>query len=129
MRFKFSFFVQTIVLVAFTATRVQGAIAQSIPILSESSQVSLISVLPGEDVYSTFGHSAIRIVDPSLGLDASYNFGTFHFGDSPAEIAGFIARFTYGDLKYELSVQDTRQVVDWYWEELGRATIEQTLDL
>jgi hypothetical protein len=129
MRFKFSLLVQTVVLVAFTATRAQDAIAQSIPTLSESAQVSLISVLPGEDVYSTFGHSAIRIVDPELGLDASYNFGTFHFGDSPAEIAGFIARFTYGDLKYELSVQDTRQVVAWYWEELGRATIEQTLDL
>lgn len=121
--------VLTIAVVGLTATGASHASAQDIPTLSESAHVSLISVLPGDDVYSTFGHSAIRIADPVLGIDESYNYGTFDFGDSPAEIASFVARFTYGDLKYKLSVQDTRRVVAWYWEELGRASIEQTLDL
>ncbi len=105
------------------------ATAQDIPALSGSAHVSLISILPGDDLYSTFGHSAIRVADPVLGIDESYNYGTFDFGDSPAEIASFIGRFTYGDLNYRLSVQNTGRMVSFYWEELGRASVEQTLAL
>ena len=129
MRFEFRCFVSAIARVALAAAGAPDTVAQDIPILSGSARVSLISILPGDDVYSTFGHSAIRIVDPALGIDSSYNFGTFDFGDSPFEIAGFIARFTYGDLNYKLSVGNAQASVAWYWEELGRASIEQTLDL
>ncbi|MEE8488128.1 MAG: DUF4105 domain-containing protein, partial [Gemmatimonadota bacterium] len=94
MRFEYRHFVPTLVLAAFTAAGAPCTAAQEIPTLSESARVSLISILPGADVYSTFGHSAIRIADPTLGIDESYNYGTFDFGDSPAEIAGFLARFT-----------------------------------
>jgi hypothetical protein len=104
--------------------------AQEVPALSASAHVSLISILPGDDLYSTFGHSAIRIADPVLGIDESYNYGTFDFGDSPVEIASFVGRFTYGDLNYSLSVFNTRRMVfGYYWEQLGRASIEQTLAL
>ncbi|TFG66337.1 MAG: DUF4105 domain-containing protein [Gemmatimonadales bacterium] len=129
MRFESRFFAPTIALLVLAAGSVPESAAQGIPTLTETARVSLISILPGDDVYSTFGHSAIRIADRTLGLDESYNFGTFEFGDSPTEIAGFIARFTYGDLHYRLSVQNGRRVVAFYWEELGRASIEQTLDL
>ncbi len=129
MRFDSRCYVLTMAFVGLTTIGASDTAAQDIPTLSESARVSLISVLPGDDVYSIFGHSAIRIADPVLGIDESYNFGTFDFGDSPAEIANFVARFTYGDLKYQLSVQDTRRVVAFYWEELGRASIEQTLAL
>jgi len=129
MRFEYRRFVLTLVLAAFTAAGAPYTAAQEIPTLSESARVSLISILPGDDIYSTFGHSAIRIADPTLGIDESYNYGTFDFGDSPAEIADFLARFTYGELEYRLSVQNAPRVVAYYWEELGRASIEQTLDL
>lgn len=107
----------------------RSATAQDVPVLSVSAHVSLISLLPGDDLYSTFGHSAIRIADPRLGIDESYNYGTFDFGESAADIAGFVARFTYGDLNYRLSVENTRGMVARYWEELGRASVEQTLAL
>jgi hypothetical protein len=128
MRFQLQTFVPTIALVVVAAAAPDTG-AQDIPRLSGSARVSLISILPGDNVYSTFGHSAFRIADPTLGIDESYNFGTFDFGDSPTEIASFIARFTYGDLNYQLSVQNTQRVVAWYWEDFGRASIEQTLDL
>ena len=44
--------------------------------------VSLLTVSPGTELYSLFGHSAIRIQDPLHGIDDVYNFGTFDF-DTP----------------------------------------------
>src|SRR5690606_412756 len=52
------------------------AAAQPAEALSDSAAVSLLTMLPGEEVYSAFGHSAFRIHDPALGLDRTYNFGT-----------------------------------------------------
>ncbi len=129
MRFTHRCLASAIVLLPVATAGAPEAVAQDIPILSESAQVSLISTLPGEDVYSTFGHSAIRIADPDLGIDKSYNFGMFDFGESPTEIASFLALFTYGDLNYKLGVGNARASVAWYWEQMGRASIEQTLDL
>ncbi|MFW6088589.1 MAG: DUF4105 domain-containing protein, partial [Gemmatimonadota bacterium] len=101
----------------------------ALPTLSDSVRVSLISILPGSKVYSVFGHSALRIHDPRLGVDRAYNFGTFDFGDAPLDVASFVARFTYGDLNYRLAVQDPPALVRSYWEHEGRASVEQTLDV
>lgn len=101
----------------------------ALPTLSDSVRVSLISILPGERIYSVFGHSALRISDPARGIDSAYNFGTFDFGNSPLDVASFVARFTYGDLNYSLAVQDPPALVRWYWETERRASVEQTLDL
>ncbi len=101
----------------------------SLPALSDSVRVSLISILPGSKIYSVFGHSALRIRDPQLGIDRAYNFGTFDFGDAPLDVASFVARFTYGDLNYRLAVQDPPALVRWYWENERRASVEQTLAL
>lgn len=100
-----------------------------VPVLSDSAKATLLTILPGDDLYSLFGHSALRITDPVLGIDEAYNFGTFDFGDSPTAMADFIARFTYGDLTYRLTVQAPERMVAWYWREQGRATVEQTLNL
>jgi len=103
--------------------------AQTVPTLSDSARVSLVSILPGEDLYSLFGHSALRVRDPALGLDVAYNFGTFDFGDSPLAMVDFVGRFTYGELNYRLDAQDGGRMISWYWQERRRPAIEQTLDL
>lgn len=103
--------------------------AQEIPTLSDSARVSLISILPGDDLYSLFGHSALRVRDPVSGIDVSYNFGTFDFGDSPFAMAEFVTKFTYGDLRYSLTRQDAGPTITWYWQEMGRPAVEQTLAL
>ncbi len=95
----------------------------AVPSLSARAEVSLLTMLPGDEVYSLFGHTAFRVADPALGLDRTYNYGTFDF-DQPF----FIARFARGLLDYQLAVAPTEQVVAAY-RYLERPVIEQRLAL
>jgi len=128
-RLRTSLIAVVLPVVALSGVHPTSADAQAIPTLSDSARVSLISILPGDDLYSLFGHSALRVRDPVLGIDVSYNFGTFDFGDSPLEMAKFVGLFTYGDLHYRLDRQDPGLVIAWYWQQMGRASVEQTFDL
>lgn len=89
--------------------------------LSDSASVSLLTMLPGREVYSLFGHSAIRIWDDAAGIDRTYNFGTFSF-DQPY----FVLRFLRGSLDYSLDTAPFRDELGKY-QYLGRPIIEQTL--
>ena len=91
--------------------------------LSEQSQISLITILPGDPVYTFAGHSAFRVHDPARSLDRLYNYGTFSFNDPL-----FIPKFTYGHLRYFLSVQPYGPMLRAY-ERQGRPVIEQQLRL
>jgi len=95
----------------------------TVPNLSPEAEVSLLTMMPGDEVYSVFGHTAFRVRDPALGLDRSYNYGTFDF-DQPF----FIARFARGLLDYQLSVAPMERTVAEY-RYLERPIIEQRLDL
>ncbi|MCL7973130.1 MAG: DUF4105 domain-containing protein, partial [marine benthic group bacterium] len=101
-----------------------------IPALSDSAVVSVLTVLPGDRLYSLFGHTIIRVRDPATGLDVGFNYGTFDFPTTIAGGAGFVARFAYGKLDYKLQASgNPSYAVEWYAEQEGRSTIEQTLDL
>ena len=95
----------------------------TVPTLSPDAEVSLLTMLPGDEVYSVFGHTAFRVRDPALGLDRTYNYGTFDF-DQPF----FIARFARGLLDYQLSVAAMERTLAEY-RYLERPIIEQRLDL
>lgn len=85
--------------------------------------VSLLTVSPGTELYSLFGHSAIRIQDPLHGINEVYNFGTFDF-DTP----NFGLKFASGRLDYMISLNSYNDIYQCYlWEE--RAMIEQVLNL
>lgn len=99
-----------------------SAAGQSRP-LSEQSQISLITILPGDPIYTFAGHSALRVRDPAQNLDRLYNYGTFNFGDPL-----FIPKFTYGYLRYHLSVTPYGPMLRFY-EQQGRPVIEQRLNL
>ncbi|MCD6555811.1 MAG: DUF4105 domain-containing protein, partial [Bacteroidales bacterium] len=92
-------------------------------VLSPYAEVSIITCAPGNELYSTFGHSAIRIKDPVLRIDNVYNYGTFNF-----ETPGFYMKFTRGKLDYMLSVSPYRYFVMSYIQE-KRAIKEQVLNL
>lgn len=93
--------------------------------LSDAARISLVTVLPGDRVYSLFGHNAIRVVDPVLGIDTAYNYGTFTFGNPVA----FAARFAYGDLNYRLDTAPYRPWTQYYLSREGRPIVEQVLNL
>lgn len=61
-------------------------------------QVSLITCGIGDEIYETFGHTAIRIVDSAAGTDMVYNYGTF---DGYTE--NFELKFMQGKLLYYVS--------------------------
>lgn len=86
-------------------------------------RISLLTCSPGEELYSTFGHTAIRVTDASIGVDEVYNYGTFD-GFDP----NFYVKFVRGKLLYALSVENFREFVFAYQEE-SRSIVEQELSL
>ncbi|MFC5408967.1 DUF4105 domain-containing protein [Larkinella bovis] len=91
--------------------------------LSPQSKASLITVAPGDDLYSSFGHTAIWISDPLYGIDRVYNYGTFDF-----RTGNFYIKFLRGTLPYILSVYEMPRMV--YGSQLeNRSVKEQVLNL
>ncbi len=86
-------------LLSSAAVAAQGPPVVELPSLSPSTKISLVTCSPGDELYAAFGHSAIRILDPELGFDRLYNYGTFDMS-----VDNFYLRFARGDLLYQLSV-------------------------
>ncbi len=68
-------------------------------VLSDSSKISLLTCSPGDELYSVFGHSAVRVTDPVNKIDVVFNYGTFDFSDP-----NFYTNFVKGRLNYILSL-------------------------
>ena len=86
-------------------------------------RISLLTGSPGEELYSTFGHSAIRVTDTISNEDIVYNYGTFDFGEP-----GFYTKFVRGKLMYYLSTEDFSSFKQSFQQE-KRSLIEQVLNL
>ena len=94
--------------------------AQQLP-LSDEATASVLTCGAGDDFYTSFGHSAIRITDPTTGLDLVYNYGTFDF-NTPH----FYWKFMRGQLDYQLSRSSYAEFIaeyEWY----SRPVSEQPL--
>ena len=94
------------------------------PAKAQFWEVSLLTADPGTELYSSFGHSAIRMreIGPD-GRDLVFNFGTFDF-DTP----NFYGKFATGKLNYMLSVVPyDRFIVEYDYYKRGLR--EQVLDL
>lgn len=66
--------------------------------LSTYSEISIITSGPGEELYEKFGHTAIRVKDPTLQLDLIYNYGIFDFS-----APNFYLKFIKGFMNYKLA--------------------------
>jgi len=86
-------------------------------------RISLLTCTPGEELYSTFGHSALRVTDTVSNTDIVYNYGTFNF-DEP----GFYTKFIRGKLMYYLSTENFPDFQYAYQME-NRGITEQVLNL
>jgi hypothetical protein len=87
-------------------------------------QVSLLTVKPRPNaVYTIYGHTALRLYDPSQNIDAVLNWGTFNFNEP-----NFLYRFVKGETDYFLSATTYDRFFADYSE--GNATvIEQVLNI
>ena len=94
------------------------------PARAQFWEVSLLTADPGGELYSSFGHSAIRLreIGPD-GRDLVFNFGTFDF-DTP----NFYGKFATGKLNYMLSVVNYDRFIVEY-DHYKRGLREQVLDL
>ena len=84
---------------------------------------SLITCDAGEDIYTIWGHTAIRVIDSVNHTDMVYNYGSFDF-NTP----NFIAKFMKGNLKYFISA-DTYQNFLYEYQYYGRDVHEQVLNI
>lgn len=86
-------------------------------------RISLLTCSPGTELYSTFGHSALRVVDSAAGTDIVYNYGVFDFYDPQ-----FYTKFVRGKLLYYLDQQAFPDFLYAYQLE-NRSVREQVLQL
>ncbi|MBI3882991.1 MAG: DUF4105 domain-containing protein [Sphingobacteriales bacterium] len=90
---------------------------------SSHIRISLLTCTPGDELYSTFGHSAIRITDSNSVQDIVFNYGTFNFDDEH-----FYLKFIRGKLLYSLSAERFDDFKALY-QETNRGITEQVLNL
>ncbi len=87
------------------------------------TQISLLTCGQGDELYSIFGHSAIRVKNISTNTDIIFNYGTFDFDDPD-----FYSKFVKGKLLYFVSTDHYGDFLREYQYE-GRSIIEQILNL
>ena len=80
-------------------------------------EISLLTCSPGDELYSAFGHTAIRV------NDMVFNYGMFNFNTE-----GFYIKFVSGQTDYELGVE-MMQGFERQYERRNRSVIEQKLNL
>lgn len=90
---------------------------------NDSIRLSLLTCAPGEELYSLFGHTAIRYENLSQGIDVVFNYGLFSF-NAP----NFAFRFALGETDYQLGATEYPNFVAEY-EFSGRSVWQQNLNL
>jgi hypothetical protein len=90
-------------------------------ILTKNTRVSIITCETGNESYSLFGHTAIRITDLENNLDVVYNYGAFDFSTP-----NFVAKFAKGDLQYFAVANTFSDFMNQYTYE-KRSVYEQEL--
>lgn len=89
----------------------------------DSIRISLLTCASGEEIYSLFGHTAIRYENYTRGIDAVFNYGIFNF-NAP----NFILRFALGETDYQLGANNyERFAAEYYY--LERDVWQQELNL
>jgi len=89
----------------------------------DNTNISILTCRSGDELYTTFGHTAIRIFNPISKIDYVYNYGLFSF-DTP----NFYPKFMKGQLPYFLGAVKMKDFLREY-DSLHRSVFEQELIL
>ena len=114
-------FITATIFVALCLMHPCKAQAQDSP--QDSIEISLLTCGPGNEVYSLYGHTALRWHDMRTGDDFAFNYGVFNFKKS-----FFVLRFLFGLTDYELGVLPYDIFCQEY-HRMGRWVVEQVIDL
>lgn len=96
---------------------------QEVDALMNDTQVSLLTCDPGTEIYSLFGHSAIRVKNDTKNFDVVFNYGTFNF-----KTPNFTIKFMRGKLPYHLTVSSYADFLREY-HYFKRGVREQVLQI
>ena len=102
------------------AVTAQNVVADS---SDDSLEISLLTCYPGNEVYSYYGHTAIRVTDAAKGNDFVVNYGVFSFNQPY-----FIPKFIFGLTDYEMGIISFRDFQAEYTY-FHRPVIQQVLNL
>lgn len=91
--------------------------------LSDSAQIHLLTCTQGEQVWSKYGHTGIRVIDPANKLDVVFNYGIFSLMDDD-----FYIKFVKGETYYQLGIESYYRFMTFY-SSIGRTTYWQELNL
>lgn len=89
----------------------------------DSVEIGLLTCSPGKEIYSLYGHTAIRVRDAATGQDVAVNYGLFNY-----HTPHFIPRFVFGLCDYEMGIYPFDLFMEEYTEE-GRGVVEQRINL
>ena len=90
-----------------------------------NTEISVLTCSPGEEIYSIFGHTAVRIYNPNTKVDAVVNYGLFDFSQE-----SFVYRFVKGETDYMCGIDETSSFLYSYaWRGSGvKATVLDLTD-
>ena len=90
-----------------------------------NAEISVLTCSPGDEIYSIFGHTAIRVCNKNTGLDAVVNYGLFDFNQD-----SFVYRFVKGETDYMCGVDGYNSFLYSYaWRGSGvKATVLDLTD-
>jgi hypothetical protein len=113
--------IQIILILSLTLPSIGVNAQVSVP--EKHLRISVLTCGAGTEIYSVFGHSAVRVVDSTIGSDIVYNYGTFDGFDKDFEM-----NFMRGKLLYYLSSEEYNSFMSNYFED-HRWVEEQVLFL
>ena len=91
----------------------------------EKTEISLLTCDPGNEIYSLFGHSALRINNKKLNIDMVVNWGLFSFSEGQFQ---FGYDFAKGRLNYFMGYQNMENFIKEYLQS-DRSVRAQVLNL
>ena len=122
----FSNYFKTILLAvfAFMASNVKGQeVPDSLLQQMDSVEISLLTCSPGQQIWSLYGHTAIRYQDKAHDMDVTINYGMFDFSQK-----NFIPKFVFGRTDYHMGFEPFSMFMIEYAKE-GRGVVQQRLNL
>lgn len=90
--------------------------------ITDTVCVSVLTCSPGEELYSRFGHTAIRVHLAKQYIDIVLNYGCFNYNSD-----NFVIKFLLGQTDYLLEGEAYNSFIRRY-EKMGQSVTEQVLN-
>ena len=113
-------FLVILLLVSYKASA-QESLNNSVQL--DSVEISLLTCAPHNQIYSLYGHTALRVLNKETGDDVAVNYGMFSF-----KKPYFILRFVFGLTDYEMGIEPFEYFVAEY-ATYGCEVVQQKLNL